>query len=108
MMVPVVKYPVSTKTSLQQRLSARAREQWPQLQRVIVRHRAQFSYIDGLLPDGTTIKLARLRYIGSAHDWRFAIYRASHDDYAESLYPTGLPYGTCEDALDLACNLYLQ
>jgi hypothetical protein len=108
MMDTVAKYPDSTKTSLQQRLSARARERWPGLQHVDVRHRGNFSYIDGVLPDDTVIKLARLRYIGSAHDWRFAIYRASHDDYAESLYPTGLPFGTCEDALDLACNLYLQ
>lgn len=68
----------------------------------------RLSYIDAELPDGTTIKLARLRYIGSAHDLRFAIYRAGHNGYAESLHPPGLPFGTCEDALDLACNLYLQ
>ncbi len=103
----VVTYPESTKTSLEQRLNARARERWPDLARVSVRHRGAFSYIDGLLPDGTTLKLCRLRYIGSAHHWRFAIYRASHDDYDESLFPTGLPIGTCEDALDTACGLYL-
>jgi hypothetical protein len=103
----VVKYPDSTKTSLQQRVTARARQRWPQLARVAVRHRANFSYIDGILPDGTTLKLCRLRYNGSAHRWGFAIYRASHDDYADSLYPTGLPVGTCEDALDTACGLYL-
>jgi hypothetical protein len=45
---------------------------------------------------------------GSAHDWRVAIYQASHDDYQEWIYyPNGLPIGTCEDALDLACGLYL-
>ncbi|HEX2806189.1 MAG TPA: hypothetical protein VHN80_08465 [Kineosporiaceae bacterium] len=38
----------------------------------------------------------------------FAIYRASHDDYEESLFPTGPPFGTCEDALDTACGLYLN
>ena len=31
------------------------------------------------------------RYGGSAHQWGFAIYRASHNDYQESLFPTGLP-----------------
>jgi hypothetical protein len=103
----VVKYPDSTKTSLQQRVTTRARQRWPQLARVAVRHRANLSYIDGILPDGTTLKLCRLRYNGSAHRWGFAIYRASHDDYADSLYPTGLPVGTCEDALDTACGLYL-
>jgi len=103
----VVKYPDSTKSSLEYRLHARARERWPQLSSVDVRHRANFSYVDGVLPDGTVTKLCRLRYGGSAHQWGFAIYRASHDDYAESVLPTGLPVGTCEDALDTACGLYL-
>ena len=69
--------------------------------------RRNFSYLDGVLPDGTTVKLCRLRYGGSAHQWGFAIYRASHDDYQESIFPTGLPVGTCEDALDTACGLCL-
>jgi hypothetical protein len=103
----VVTYPDSTKTSLEHRLHARARERWPQLTSVDVRHRANFSYVDGVLTDGTVMKLCRLRYGGSAHQWGFAIYRASHDDYAESVLPTGLPVGTCEDALDTACGLYL-
>ena len=88
-------YPDSTKSSLQQRLSARARERWPNLASVSVRHRANFSYVDGVLADGTTLRLCRLRYTGSAHSWGFAIYRASHDDYHDSYYPTGLPVGTC-------------
>jgi hypothetical protein len=103
----VVTYPASTKTSLQQRVSARARQRWPQLAHVEVRHRGAFSYLDAVLPDGTVLKLCRLRYIGSAHNWHFAIYRASHEDYEESIFPTGLPIGTCEDALDTACGLYL-
>jgi len=103
----VVSYPESTKTSLEQRLNARARARWPDLAKVSVRHRAAFSYVAGVLPDGATLKLCRLRYVGSAHNWRFAIYRASHDDYDESIFPTGLPIGTCEDALDTACGLYL-
>jgi hypothetical protein len=103
----VVKYPASTKISLQQRLTARARERWPELADVDVRHRATFSYIDGVLPDGSILKLCRLRYTGSAHQWGFAIYRASHNDYTDSVLPTGMPAGTCEDALDTACGLYL-
>jgi hypothetical protein len=103
----VVRYPDSTKTSLQQRLTVRARDRWPELASVEVRHRANFSYVDGVLPDGTTLKLCRLRYAGSAHQWGFAIYRASHNDYADSVLPTGMPVGTCEDALDTACGLYL-
>lgn len=101
------RYPDSTKSSLQWRLADRARERWPQLARVDVRHRANFSYIDGVLTDGTVLKLCRLRYTGSAHQWAFAIYRASHDDYNPSVFTTGSPIGTCEDALDIACGLYL-
>jgi hypothetical protein len=59
-------------------------------------------------PANTPLKLCRLRYVGSAHQWQFAIYRASHDDYDESIFPTGLPIGTCQDALDTACGLYLN
>ena len=103
----MVKYPDSTKSSLEYRLHARARERWPQLTTVEVRHRGNFSYVDGVLTDGTTLKLCRLRYGGSAHQWGFAIYRASHDDYDPSVFMTGSPVGTCEEALDLACGLYL-
>ena len=104
----VAKYPDSTKTSLEQRLRARARERWPQVASLQVRHRGNFSYVDATLTDATTLKLCRLRYVGSAHDWQFAIYRASHDDYDESVFFTGLPVGSCQDALDTACGLYLN
>ena len=107
-MAAVPKYPDSTKTSLEQRLRARARERWPQIASLQIRHRGVFSYIDATLTDATTLKLCRLRYAGSAHDWQFAIYRASHDDYDESVFFTGLPVGTCQDALDTACGLYLN
>jgi hypothetical protein len=102
-----VRYPESTKHSVEQRLGARASQRWPQLASIAVRHRANFTYVDGILPDGTTLKLCRLRYVGSAHDWQFAIYRASHADYADSIFPTGSPVGTCQDALDTACGLHL-
>jgi hypothetical protein len=107
-MTSVATYPDSTKTSLEQRLRARARERWPQIASLQIRHRGVFSYVDATLTDGTTLKLCRLRYVGSASQWQFAIYRASHDDYDESVFPTGLPVGTCQDALDTACGLYLN
>jgi len=53
------------------------------------------------------LPLCRLRYAGSARDWGFAIYRASHDDYEDSTCPPASPAGTAEDALDTACGLYL-
>ena len=107
-MTAVARYPDSTKASLEQRLRARARERWPQIASLHIRHRGTFSYVDATLTDGTTLKLCRLRYVGSASQWQFAIYRASHDDYDESVFPTGLPIGTCQDALDTACGLYLN
>jgi hypothetical protein len=69
--------------------------------------RGAFSYFDGVLADGATLKLCERRYPGSAHHWGFAIYRASHDDYQESIFPTGQTRRHCEDALDTACGLYL-
>ena len=107
-MTAVARYPDSTKTSLEQRLRARARERWPQIASLQIRHRGNFSYVDATLTDATTFKLCRLRYVGSASQWQFAIYRASHDDYDESVFFTGLPVGTCQDALDTACGLYLN
>jgi hypothetical protein len=53
--------PESTKTSLRQRLRARANERWPQLADLTIRHHGGFAYIDGQLPDGTTLPLFRLR-----------------------------------------------
>lgn len=100
--------PASTKSSLGQRLNARARERWPALTRVQVRFRGPFAYIDGVLPDGDTLSLCRLRYGGSASRWGFAIYRASHEDYQENFLPSGYSAGSPEEALDCACGLYLN
>jgi hypothetical protein len=100
--------PASTKSSLGQRLSQRARERWPDLKQVTVRFRGQFAYVDGHLADGEVLQLCRLRYGGYANSWGFAIYRASHDDYQNSILPNGDFAGTAEDALDTACGLYLN
>jgi len=99
--------PASTKTSLGQKLRERARQRWPQLDGIGVRFRGQFAYVTGQLPDGTELPLCRLRYVGYASTWGFAIYRASHDDYQHNFLPSGQPSGTPEEALDCACGLYL-
>jgi hypothetical protein len=101
------KIPDSTKDSLHWRLADRARERWPDLAEVRMRYRANFAYVDGLLADGPVIPLCRLRYVGSATTWGFAIYRASHDDYEDNYLPNGSPTGTAEEALDCSCGLYL-
>jgi hypothetical protein len=71
--------PESTKTSLQQRLTARAQERWPALTKVQVRFRGRFAYVDAALDSGEVLALCRLRYAGSATLWGFAIYLASKD-----------------------------
>jgi hypothetical protein len=106
-MDPMAKPPESTKTSLRQRLAARARERWPQLAGITVRWHGQFAYITGHLPGGTNLPLCCLRYTGSASTFGFAIYRASHDDYAKAVLPSGYPAGSPQEALDCACGLYL-
>ena len=98
--------PTSTKTSLQQRLSARARDRWPQLAGVDVRFRGTFAYVSAEMPDGESMPLMRLRYGGSAARWGFAVYLASKDGYQDSVLPTGDLAGAPEDALDTACGLY--
>ena len=100
--------PESTRASLQQRLSQRARDRWPALHQVSIRHRAGFAYVTGHLADGQELPLCRLRYGGSANRWGFAIYRASHDDYEDSILPSGAFAGPAEEALDCACGLYLN
>jgi hypothetical protein len=100
--------PQSTKTSLGQRLRARARERWPALAGINVRHHGSFAYVDGHLTDGTVLPLFRLRYGGYANQWGFAIYLASTDRYQDSTLPSGYPVGTAEEALDCACGLYLD
>ena len=101
------KIPDSTKASLHHRLIDRSRQRWPQLSQIHTRYRGGFAYVDGVLPDGEVLRLCRLRYAGSARQWGFAIYRASHDDYEDSYLPTGFMGGSPEDALDTACGLYL-
>jgi hypothetical protein len=100
--------PESTKNSLAQRLRDHARQRWPALAHLDVRHRGGFAYITGELADGTTLPLCRLRYGGYANQWGFAIYLASKDGYEDSTLPTGHRVGTAEEALDCACGLYLN
>jgi hypothetical protein len=102
-----VKIPDSTKASLGSRLRRHAREHWPDLADVKVRFRTNFAYVDGEISDGPTIPLCRLRYGGSASNWGFAIYLASHDGYEDSVLPSGSFAGSPEESLDCACGLYL-
>jgi hypothetical protein len=64
-MTAVARYPDSTKASLEQRLDARARERWPQITSLQVRHHGAFSYVEATLTDATSLRLCRLRYWAS-------------------------------------------
>ncbi len=97
--------PESTKISLRQRLVAHAATNWPGIT-VSTRYRGPFAYITATGPDGDQ-PLCRLRYGGYAGRWGFAIWRASHDDYADSVLADGTWTGTPEAAFDLAASLYL-
>jgi hypothetical protein len=100
--------PQTTKDHLEHRLAVRARTRWPKVAQLRVRYRAAFAWIDAELPDGELIPLIRLRYLGSADDWGFGLYLASSDKYEDQILPTGSFTGTPEDALDCACELYLD
>ncbi|GAA2467900.1 hypothetical protein [Winogradskya humida] len=100
--MPVI--PVSTKTSLPQRLRARATANWPQLAAVQVRYHGQFAYVTVELTGGEQLPVMRLRYSGSAHRWSLATYRASNNSY-EDQYWFG---GTTEEALDFVCDVLVS
>jgi hypothetical protein len=95
------------KTAMADHLDFHASQRWPQLEEVTVRWHGSFGYVTAHLPDGDELPLCRLRYLGPADQWGFALYRASIDGYEDTLLPTGSPTGTPEQALDCALGLYL-
>ena len=100
----MAKPPESTKTSLRQRLDARAEERWPQLAGITVRWRGSSPTSPASCPTAPTFRCSPpLRH--SASTWGFAIYRASHDDYEKSVLPSG---SACTAGSPrLRCGLYL-
>lgn len=51
--------------------------------------------------------MCRLKDTGHPELWGFALFTYSNERYGDNVLPTGLPFGTPEDALDCACGLYL-
>lgn len=100
--MPVI--PASTKTSLPQRLRARAKANWPQLAAVHVRYHGQFAYVTAELTSAEQLPLMRLRYSGSAHRWSLATYRASNDTYENQYWFSG----STEEALDFVCDVLIS
>jgi hypothetical protein len=71
-------------------------------------YRGSFAYVEGATADHQPMPLCRLRYLGSPHDWGFAVYLVSKDGYEDSIPPRGTFIGAPEQALDCACGLYLN
>lgn len=71
-------------------------------------YRGPFAYVAGSTAQDGSIPLFRLRYLGSPHQWGFAIYLASKDGYEDSILLRGSFTGAPEEALDCACGLYLH
>ena len=94
--------PDSTKTSLRQRLSARALDRWTAITRIDLRFRAPYAYVDAVLTDGQTLQLCRLKYVVPPE-----VRRLRQPRRLPKLLPAGYSAGTAEDALDTACGLYL-
>src|SRR5262249_1084216 len=109
--------PQSTRDSITLRLLDHAEACWPQLTRVQVTYRGAFGYITGVLRDGSRIPLCRLRYGGSAHPFRFAVYSPAPHPYPhplaaparpqDAVLRPGLPVGTPQEALAPACTVHL-
>ena len=93
--------------ALHARLTEHAKR-WPQITEVTIRYRAKFAYIDAALADGDdNVQLCGLRDTGHPEMWGFALFTYSGERCEDNLLPTGLPFGTPEQALDCACGLYL-
>jgi hypothetical protein len=100
--------PDGARRALARRLDLRRQERWPDLVDVNIRYRGSFAYLDGVTAEHDSLPLCRLRYLGSPHEWGFAIYLASKDGYEDSILPRGSFTGAPEEALDCACGLYLN
>ncbi|MER5621937.1 hypothetical protein ABT061_12925 [Streptosporangium sp. NPDC002544] len=74
------------------------------MDRVQVRYRGGFAYVDGVLPGAEVLPLCRLSFGGVLHTWGFAIYLAGRDGCQDNILPVGSP----EEALDCACGRYLN
>ena len=58
--------------------------------------------------EDTVTHLCRLRYLGSRDIWGFEFFTYSSNKYEPSVFPSGLPTGTPEDAFDIAASVHLS
>lgn len=80
--------PTTARDALERRLDLH-RQQRPELVEVAVRARGSFAYVSGVLADGDVLLLCRLCYLGSPHEWGFAVYLVSKDGYEDPMLARG-------------------
>jgi hypothetical protein len=97
-----------TKDQVEGELDFYASERWPQLEEVTITWRGSYGYVHAYVTVTESIPLCRMRYLGLPDEWGFALYRASTEQYEDTLLPTGSFTGTPQQALDCACGLYLN
>ncbi|NUQ97284.1 MAG: hypothetical protein HOY79_12275 [Streptomyces sp.] len=92
---------------LQHRLTAHA-ARWPQITEFKVPWRAGYAYSDAVIngDDEDDLQLCRLKDTGHLEMWGFALFTYG-DEHYEDNPPTGLSFGSPEDALGCAVGLYL-
>lgn len=126
-----IKIPPKVQPEIRQRILAHAERHYAgKYNRIDVRFRAQFCYIDAYtepyVPDDFNIEhlgesreeyierlrntpthLCRLRYFGDKDRWSMAFYTYSHEKYEPCFFNTGSWQGTPEEAFDTSA-VYLH
>jgi hypothetical protein len=82
------------KNQVEGELDHHASRRWPRLEEVTIRWHGSFGYLTGHLPGDEDLPLCRIRYLGAAEDWQFALNHASTEDYQDTLLPSSQPTGT--------------
>jgi hypothetical protein len=127
------KIPDPVKQRTVARIQDVAAEEFPgRYVRLDIRFRGRFCYIDAYTdpedegPDwppanwrgsreeylermrATPTHLCRLRYTGDEDAWEFAFFASSNNKYERSIYPSGEPLGTPEEAFRVSAGVYLS
>lgn len=95
--------------ALRKRLTEHAASRWPHIDELTVRQRAGYVYVGARLAgEAEAMKLCRLRATEDPERWHVAVYRYSNERYDDESWGLGPGTGTMEQALDSACQLYVE
>ena len=99
--------PIENRYDIHDRIDRHVTANWPALESARARFRGGFAYLDAILTAGVIQPLCRLRYDGHDSLFGFALWRASHNDYEDTILPGGDLTTTVENAFDVAASFYL-